>query len=181
MSVLINFVKSLGLPNTISVAIIGALPILELRGAIPFGVWGLRMHPIAALISALCGNLAVIIPLLFAIDPFISKLNSIEIGKKWINRARMKGEIVKRLEVLGLFLFVAIPLPGTGAWTGALVSFLFGIKKRWAIPSIAMGVITAGIIVTLFVSLGPVKGTILAIVFIVSFSKLLDILIRRTE
>ena len=56
--------------------------------------------------------------------------------------------------MIGLFLFVAIPLPGTGAWTGALIAALINMRMRRAIPSIFLGVIAAGIIVTLVMQLG---------------------------
>ena len=73
----------------------------------------------------------------------------------WVEtRAAGKGVRVKRSQMIGLFLFVAIPLPGTGAWTGALIAALINMRMRRAIPSIFLGVIAAGIIVTLVMQLG---------------------------
>ncbi len=57
--------------------------------------------------------------------------------------------MVKKYETLGLFLLVAIPLPGTGAWTGALVAALMGLRMKFALPAIAGGVAAAGVLVTL--------------------------------
>ena len=66
-----------------------------------------------------------------------------------IERGYKKSMIIKKYETLGLFLLVAIPLPGTGAWTGALVAALMGLRIKFALPAIGAGVAAAGVIVTL--------------------------------
>ena len=66
-------------------------------------------------------------------------------------RTRRRSRVVERYEALGLILFVAIPLPVTGAWTGMLAAFLFGVRRRYAIPAIACGILIAGAVVTLAV------------------------------
>ncbi len=174
MEHLIEKIHTLGLPPELQIPLIAAMPILELRGAIPYGVWVLKVSPLKTLILALSGNLFVIIPLLFVLDAVMPKFEKIEIGKRLIERAKNRGKLVEKFELLGLFLFVAIPLPGTGAWTGALVSFVFGIKKHLAIPAISLGVIIAGLIVTLIVRLGTLKGVLIGILFLAGMSKMLD-------
>ena len=71
------------------------------------------------------------------------------IAEKIENRGRLKGDILVKYEVLGLFILVAIPLPGTGAWTGSLVAAMFDLRLKNAVPAIFLGVVAAGIIMTL--------------------------------
>ena len=139
--------------------LISMVPVIELRGAIPAGVAG-GLHPFVALIIAVIGNLLplpfiiIFIRKIFAfirkhipwLDGFIKKLE---------NRAESKRAVVEKFEFWGLFLFVAIPLPGTGAWTGALIAALMNMRLKDALPSIAFGVFTAGIVVTVLSLLVP--------------------------
>lgn len=129
------------------------LPVVELRGAIPVGV-GMGLSNIAAFITAYIGN---IIPVPFIIL-FIRKI--LEWMKKregflsrWAqkleNKAMKHEDTIKKYRVWGLLIFVAIPIPGTGAWTGALIAALFDIRMKHSFPVIALGVLIAGIIVTL--------------------------------
>ena len=128
------------------------VPVLELRGAIPYGVVaGLSVHE--AFILAVIGNL-VPIPFLIVftrkvfewlrtksdgLDRFVRKLE---------NKAEQKKDIVEKYEFWGLMILVAIPLPGTGAWTGALVAAMMDMRLKRAMPAIMVGVLVAGIIVT---------------------------------
>lgn len=73
-------------------------------------------------------------------------------------RVRLKGEAqVQRLGALGLFLFVAVPLPGTGAWSGAVLAVVLGVRRRYAFPALALGVVAAGLLVLLLTG-GTVHG-----------------------
>ena len=73
-------------------------------------------------------------------------------------RVRLKGEAqVQRLGALGLFLFVAVPLPGTGAWSGAVLAVVLGVRRRYAFPALALGVVAAGLLVLLLTG-GTVYG-----------------------
>ena len=114
-------------------------PVSELRGAIPFGL----AHDIPqALLYPSC-ILANLLPVPFVIV-FLRRILS------WLeHRGRAKSARIKRSELLGLYLFVAIPLPGTGAWTGALVAALLGRRLSHAMLSIGAGVTTACCIVAL--------------------------------
>ena len=128
------------------------VPVLELRGAIPVGVAG-GLPVLAAMLIAVVGNL-IPIPILIVftrrvfdwlktkkrIHAFVEKLEA---------KAHAKSEIVHRYEWWGLCILVAIPLPGTGAWTGALVAAVLGMRLRKAMPAITVGVLLAGIIVTM--------------------------------
>lgn len=125
---------------------------MELRGALPLAI---NVHDInwpLALLVAYIGNLLPVPFLLLLFDPvarFLSKIRVFGIIIEWVlERARRRKGIVEKYGPLGLVLFVAIPLPVTGAWTGSLIAFILGIKFKYAFPAIALGVLIAGVIVT---------------------------------
>jgi uncharacterized membrane protein len=131
---------------------ISMVPLIELRGAIPVGAgWGLRFVP-TYLLSVLGNMLPVPIILLLVkiVLDFMKKKSILPRLVNWLENKAQKG--AKRIEkhaTVGLFLFVAIPLPGTGAWTGALAAALLGMKRWWAMLSIFLGVLVAGLIMSL--------------------------------
>ena len=128
-------------------------PIVELRGAVPFGV-GMGLHVLPVLAVCIIGNMipvpfiALFIRRIFAflrsrskkLDDLVSKIEL---------RAHEKAKTIKKYERWGLYIFVAIPLPGTGAWTGALIGALMNMRLKYMIPVIFAGVVTAGIIMTI--------------------------------
>ncbi len=156
---------NLGFSKELVVLIISALPILELRGALPVALNVFHFPWYYALPLAIIGNLlpVPIILLLFnAISRCLSKIGFFERFLRWLfEHTRRRGKIVEKYERIGLALFVAIPLPVTGAWTGSLAAVLFGLKFRHAFLSIFIGVCIAGIIVTCLSLLGWV-GAIIA-------------------
>ena len=131
--------------------LISMVPVLELRAGIPYGVsLGLDYH--RAALAAILGNLfPVPIIILFARQVFAWLRKKSGRLDAWIsgmeNKAELKGEKVRRYGALGLVLLVAIPLPGTGAWTGALVAVVLGLRMRDALPAIIAGVVIAAAIV----------------------------------
>ena len=131
---------------------ISMLPIVELRGAIPAGaILGLELIP-NYLVSVIGNLLPVPFILLFirAILGWMKTTKRLSPIALWIEeKAEKHKDKVTRYATFGLFLFVAIPLPGTGAWTGALIAALIGMKKRSAFLSILLGVLTAGVIMSL--------------------------------
>ena len=128
------------------------VPVIELRGAIPFGVVQGLSVPTAFVISVL-GNL---LPIPFAVvflrrllEWLQTKSRTLDKFVKWLEKkAEKNSEQVLRSEFWGLMILVAIPLPGTGAWTGALVAATLDMRLKRAMPAISVGVIVAGIIVT---------------------------------
>ena len=131
--------------------LISMVPVLELRGAIPIGVAHGLDYRIAIAVSIL-GNL---VPVPFIVL-FIRKIFAwLRTKSERLNgfvtrmeqRALKKSDTVRRARFWGLFLFVAIPLPGTGAWTGSLIAAMLEMRVKEAFPPIALGVVTAGIIV----------------------------------
>jgi uncharacterized membrane protein len=148
----IDQIIQLGIAKELIVVIISALPIAELRGALPVAIDVFHFSWYYALPLAILGNmLPVPIILLFlnAITRVLSKVGFIDRFLRWLfEHTRKRGGIVERYERIGLALFVAIPLPITGAWTGSLLAVLLGLKFKHAILSIFIGVLIAGIIVT---------------------------------
>jgi uncharacterized membrane protein len=127
------------------------VPVLELRGAIPLGV-AAGMPPLAALLVAVVGNM-VPVPfiMLFIRRIFHWLRDKGKIGtlvKKLESRAEQKSNVVKKYAGIGLILLVAIPLPGTGAWTGALVAALMNMRLKRALPDVFIGVVIAGFVIT---------------------------------
>lgn len=128
------------------------VPVIELRGAIPYGVIaGLSVH--TAFILAVLGNLAPI-PVLIVFTRKVfewlrTKSEKLDgLVKRLEAKADKNKAIVEKSEFLGLMILVAIPLPGTGAWTGALVAAMLDMRLKRAMPAIILGVLIAGVIVT---------------------------------
>lgn len=138
--------------------LISMVPVIELRGAIPFAVgMGLDYH--IAIPVAVIGNLVPVPFIIFFIRKIFAwmrrklpKLN--RVVDKLESRAQAKSETVLRSAFWGLFIFVAIPLPGTGAWTGAMIAAMLDMRLKKAFPAIALGVVSAGLIVTIVTALG---------------------------
>ena len=144
--------------------LVSMVPVIELRGGVPFGT-ALGLAPLHALVVCIIGNM---IPIPFIIvyirriflwmrrkSPRLNGLNGLV--DRLEKKAHLKGQKVTKYKYIGLWLFVAIPLPGTGAWTGALIAALLDMPLRKAVPSIFLGVVTAGLIMTL------ATGTVVAI------------------
>lgn len=127
------------------------VPVVELRGAIPLGV-AAGLPPAVAAVTAMAGNLTPVPCILLLLRRVFALMRkSAWLGPKvdrLERRAHLKGRKVRKYRTLGLVLLVAIPLPGTGAWTGALVADVLDIRMRVALPAIAAGVVIAGCITT---------------------------------
>ena len=140
--------------------ILATLPVSELRGAIPYAVTLGNLSWQQAYIIAVIGNFVPVIPILYLVGPvskFLRKNRTFDRFFEWLfTRTRKRGKVIERFETIGLTLFVAIPLPITGAWTGSLAAFLFGVRKPLAIPAILLGICIAGVVVML-ASLGVIS------------------------
>lgn len=142
-----------GSPSELITLVIAMLPIAELRGAIP---WALTLGGLEwprAVTIAIIGNLVPIPLILLLLGPvsrLLSRWPLFDRFFQWLfARTRRKGRAIERYQALGLILFVGIPIPGTGAWTGSLAAFVFGIPFRRAMGCILIGVFLAAVIVTL--------------------------------
>lgn len=135
--------------------ILSLLPISELRGGIPYG---LSQHlPLAkVLLLAIIGNYLPVLPLYFGIERLAGYLSRYPVCQRFFerlfSRTRRKAKKIEYSEFFGLAVFVGIPLPITGAWTGAIAASLLGIPKERALPAIFLGILMAAVVVT-FVTL----------------------------
>ncbi|MBQ8624443.1 MAG: small multi-drug export protein [Oscillospiraceae bacterium] len=132
--------------------IISMLPVVELRGGIPYGV-GFGLDPWVAFAVAVLGNMVPVPFILFFVDKVFEILKrmggSFAKFAEWLERKAYRNqEKIEKYKVFGLLIFVAIPLPGTGAWTGAMAAGVLGISKKKSILSIFAGVLIAGFIMT---------------------------------
>lgn len=128
------------------------VPVVELRGAIPYGVGAGLSLPVSIALSIL-GNLVpvpFIILFIRKIFGWLRKMSSRlnNLVTRLEQRANKKADVVHRYEFWGLVLLVAIPLPGTGAWTGALVAAMMDLRMKKAFPAIALGVVIAAVVVS---------------------------------
>jgi uncharacterized membrane protein len=165
---ILNYISLL--PKELAVSIIAALPVLELRGAIPIGLsMGLEVKRV--IFFSIIGNLLPVIPILFLFEPvsgFLRKFWPFNKFFHWLfERTRKRSGLIERYEFLGLICFVAIPLPVTGAWTGCVAATLFKMRFRYAFLAIAIGVCIASVIVLIVCFAG---GGILYRVFIPHFN-----------
>lgn len=138
--------------NLLSTFLISIVPVVELRGGIPWGVaHGLPLWE--AYGAAVLGNMLPVPFIILFLRHIFSWLRSFEKSRGVVEqlekRAHLKGEKVQKYEALGLFILVAVPLPGTGAWTGALVASVLDMRLKRAFPVIMLGVMAAGIIMLL--------------------------------
>lgn len=133
---------------------VSALPVSELRGGIPLAIVHYGFSPMAAFWLGVVGNLLAAALLLLLLDRVVKLLSRVGTFKGLLERlfARTRRRFrpaVARLGALALIAVVAVPLPVTGAWTGSLIAFLFGVPFRRALPLIGAGVLIAGVVVTL--------------------------------
>lgn len=140
------------LPAQLYVFFISMLPFFELRLSIPYGALaGLPLEE--TFLIAIAGNFMPIIPLLFLFEAIMNILAKISFTRWFydlVNRKTHQNKgIVEKYGKYGLFIFVAIPLPGSGVYTGAAIAILLGMKRRDAFLALSLGMILAGILVSL--------------------------------
>ena len=128
------------------------VPVLELRGAIPVGV-AAGLSPAAACAAAILGNMVPVPFIMLLIRRIFDWLRGNAFFGPRIERlerrAHLKGRVVRKYRLVGLMILLAVPLPGTGAWTGALIAAFLNIRLRHALPAITLGLLIAGSLVTL--------------------------------
>lgn len=161
-----------GLTPEIAVFLTSMLPIVELRGALPLAINLFHIAWPKAFLLSFLGNLIPVPFILWLLEPVVKILSKIKPFQKFFEwlfaRTRRRGsKVIEKYEEIGLLAFVAIPLPLTGAWTGALVAFLFGLEFKKSLLVIALGVFIAGVIVTSLCLLGWLGGIIAGVALIV--------------
>lgn len=141
--------------------LVAMIPLGELRGSMPYAMFVLHMKWQEALLWSIIGNFVPVIPFLFFLERFTERLMKYPRVNRFMtwtfNRTRSKSASIERFEAIGLSLFVGVPLPLTGAWSGCIAAYLFRIPMRHSIPAILGGIVIAGVVVTL-VCLGVITG-----------------------
>ena len=150
---ILNWLTTTADGEFIFTVLVSMIPVVELRGGIPFGVAAGLSVP-AAYLAAVIGNLLPVPFIIVYIRRIFQwlrrhfpKLNKMVDALE--RKAHLKGRLVTKYKYLGLAIFVAIPLPGTGAWTGALAAAFLDMPLRKAIPSVTIGVLVAGMIISI--------------------------------
>lgn len=147
---MIHLIESLKIE--LIVILFSMLPIFELRGAIPLGI-SLGLSPIHSTILSIFGNILIVPLLLRVLYPTMEYFEKTTIFKKtigWVKTRSMKRSgTIKRYSVFGLYLFVAIPLPTTGIWTGTVIASILHLDRKKAFIAMALGIVTAGILMLL--------------------------------
>lgn len=146
---LTNYFQELGLAPELVIFVVSLLPIIELRGGlIAAAILGVEWY--VALPLCIVGNMLPIPFILLFIRKVFGWLKKITwlqgTIEKLETKTRKKGEKIQKKRLLGLMLFVGIPLPGTGAWTGALAADLLDLRMKHSLPAIALGVVLASVI-----------------------------------
>lgn len=145
------------------IVFISMLPVFELRAAIPFAILSLGEPPLRVFWLSVLGNILPVIPLLIIFSRLERWLERTKYKPaSWVRislnllfeHAKKRTRGIEKLESIGLAIFVAIPLPGTGAWTGCIVAALLKFRFLYSFVSISAGVLGAGIIVTWLTMIG---------------------------
>lgn len=149
---IIQFLETVHIPHEAILFIISLLPIVELRGAL-IAAPLLGVEFFRALFICIIANIIPVPFIIFLARPLFTWLKKRKLFAKLTHKieSRVSNKATKIMKntALGLFLFVAIPMPGTGAWTGSLIASLLNMRLKYALPSIILGVAVAGIIVSL--------------------------------
>ncbi|MCZ7397790.1 MAG: small multi-drug export protein [Candidatus Methanoperedens sp.] len=150
-----GFIKS----KELIIVLLAALPIAELRLSIPIAIIEFNIDPVTALTLSVIGNMIPVVPLLLFLEPVSNFLRRWKMGDMfftWLfeRTHRKHSANFEKYGSIGLAVFVGIPLPATGAWTGCAAAFIFGFKFKNAFLAILAGVIMAGIIVTVLTITG---------------------------
>jgi uncharacterized membrane protein len=151
------------LGEVLGVILVSALPISELRGGIPLALY-YGFHPLQAYLLCVVGN-ALPVPFLLLFLERIGKVaERFDLTQRiygvFVERSKRKRDLIEKYGYAGLTIFVAIPLPITGAWTGSLLAFLLGLRVIKSFSFIFIGILIAGIIVSL-ASLGVLSFLLL--------------------
>eukprot|EP00240_Pyramimonas_obovata_P006127 CAMPEP_0118923750 /NCGR_PEP_ID=MMETSP1169-20130426/2165_1 /TAXON_ID=36882 /ORGANISM="Pyramimonas obovata, Strain CCMP722" /LENGTH=317 /DNA_ID=CAMNT_0006864783 /DNA_START=136 /DNA_END=1089 /DNA_ORIENTATION=+ len=159
------YLQNFGLPDWVTLVLVSALPAIELRGGVPIGNW-MGLSPFVTFLICVAGNMLPIAPVLLGLrSPAVRKL-----AAPLLKRAEGKLATLPKGQAanVALAVFVGVPAPGTGAWTGAMIAYLLDMPLADALLSILAGVILAGTIMTALTLAGR-TGAIVALVALLVF------------
>jgi len=155
---LFSFLYSFGLSPKTIILFLSTLPVTELRASIPIGILLLKQDVKLVFFYSVIGNILPIAPIYFLLEPISKALSKTAYMRRffeWLfERAHKRKALIEKYETLGLMLFVAIPFPGTGVWTGCMIASLLRMKFIPVFLAAVLGVILAAMIVTGLTLLG---------------------------
>jgi uncharacterized membrane protein len=136
------------LQRVIHVMILSIAPFVELRLAIPYGITK-GLHPLLAIAAAVAATWVVIVPMFLVMDLFYERfISRIPLVRHFVEEVRARGRnYVERWGVVGVGVYVSLPLPGPGVYSGTVLAWLFGLPRRQAIISLATGILVSAILV----------------------------------
>jgi uncharacterized membrane protein len=192
--ILLNFFKSITDNGELITLLVSMFPLIELKGAIPIGT-GLELPLVRAALLAYCGSTLIVMPIFFLLIPIFNLLKRIKFVKKIIlkietvfeekaksvaKNANDKSEDqVRKFLMLALFIFVAVPFPVTGVWTGTAIAVFLGLKFRESVLPIAVGNLIAGGIITLLTALvGEYVDIIIYALFAIAIIMLIVFIVK---
>ena len=136
----------------IIIVLISMIPVIESRGSIPYGILVLNLPWYNVVFVSIIANFLITIPIIYLLDPVSKYFRRFYISKKFFNwlfaRSERKGGIINKLKVLGLIIFIGIPLPITGAWTGCVAANIFRINKFYTLIGVFLGILLSVMIIT---------------------------------
>ncbi|OGC03516.1 hypothetical protein A2276_01215 [candidate division WOR-1 bacterium RIFOXYA12_FULL_43_27] len=141
-----------GLPKWLIILITSATPVIEVRGAVPLGIAVLKMPAVEVVILSVIGSLIPVFPILWALNTLIEHFRKVSMLDRFIGwlfeRTKRKSKIIDDLKLVGLTLFIGIPFPGTGVWTGCVAAYLLGLKPVPTFIAALIGTIIASLLMT---------------------------------
>jgi uncharacterized membrane protein len=183
-----DWLQSKGLSPELTVVIIAMLPVVELRGAVPVGILLFKMPWWHAVLWSVVGNMLPIFLVVLLLEKVVLWLGRVRLFKRFFDwlfaRARSKSASIQKYEFWGLATFVGIPLPGTGAWTGAVAAEVLGLSYWKSLLSIFVGVLMAAAVVTFLSVLGRqfrLVGIGLLVLIVVGFAYAVFAAVRKSR
>jgi uncharacterized membrane protein len=174
--------RNRGIHPLLIAGLISMIPIFELRGGIPVGIALFGLNPLSVYFTCVVFNLVPILPVLLLLSPIRRILEKVVPFRGLFSflqrKAESNRELVERYEEMGLTLFVGIPLPVTGAWTGSIIAEIMGLRVMKSFLFITLGVCLAGLVVTMLTLL-RLYGLIITLLILSSFSVVYVLRIRR--
>jgi uncharacterized membrane protein len=137
------------LARLVHVMVLSVVPWVELRLAIPYGI-ARGVHPLLACAAAVAASWVIVYPVFIILDLFYERfLSKVPLVRRVVDEVRTRGRgYVERWGVLGVAIYVSLPLPGPGVYSGALLAWLFGLPRRQALAALASGVVVSALLVT---------------------------------
>ncbi|KAJ9549101.1 hypothetical protein OSB04_021644 [Centaurea solstitialis] len=167
-----NFLRGSGWPDEAVVFALATLPVIELRGAIPVGYW-LQLKPVLITVLSVLGNMVPVPFIILYLKPLATFLaRTSKPAARFLDllfeKAKRKAGPVEEFQWLGLMLFVAVPFPGTGAWTGAIIASILDMPFWSAVSANFFGVVLAGLLVNMLVNIGLKYAVVACIVMFIA-------------